>query len=416
MCSVGDEGLTLMESPHTDFLSDNTCKKCQQENTAEVILRKKDIYCKSCFLVNATHKFRAALGKSKIIRQGDKVLVAFSGSASSIAMVHLINSGLSMNTHKKLIFDPFVVYVDEGACYGLSPDKRQEMLQEIRDLLKDYHIPAYSTSIEMMFNNEKICPINDVASYSKCSELDQILAEFKCSTARQDFLKKLRYKTLLEAAALLGCSKILTAETLVDTASNILSNISLGRGAQLPYDVGFCDSRLEGIKVLRPMQEYGSEEIEYYNKFHELNSIKDYSCRISMKPIDSIQNLTKKFVTDLQENFPSTVSTVYRTGAKLSIGNEDSNVNEKCALCQVICSDMKTISTPDETSCNGKKCNCKSDNTLTKEEMVDSLCYGCRLILKEVGSIDHLPRFVKDLAERSSKLKQMRAEIKDFLL
>ncbi|RZF42480.1 hypothetical protein LSTR_LSTR004399 [Laodelphax striatellus] len=456
MCSVGDDGLTLMECEESPVLSGNTCKKCQQENTAEVVLRKKDMYCKNCFLVNATHKFRAALGKSKIIRQGDKVLVAFSGNPSSVAMVHLINCGLSMDTHKKLIFDPFIVYVDEGASHGLSSEKRQSMLRDIHNLLKDYNIPAYSTSVDMLFNNANnerisIFPISN-SMVEKCGVLEKILAEFKCPTARQDFLKRMRYKALREAAALLGCSKILTSETLVDTASNILSNISLGRGAQLPYDIGFCDSRLEGFKVLRPMQEYGSDEIEYYNQFYGLNSIKDYNSEINTKPTNSIQILTKKFVTDLQENFPSTVFTVYRTGAKLSIANEDNDLNEKCSLCQgpldtsVIESsslqatqfssyvstsgpsginsnvtpsadtDTKINLGSNEESCGKKKCKCKSDNTLTKVEMIDSLCYGCRLILKEIGSADHLPRFVKELAGSSNKLKQMRAEIEDFLL
>jgi cytoplasmic tRNA 2-thiolation protein 2 len=53
-----------------------------------------------------------------------------------------------------------------------------------------------------------------------------------------------------------------------------------------------------------------------------------------MNPPASIQELTETFVTDLQENFPATVSTIFRTGDKLSVGSgmpED----EGCALCQV---------------------------------------------------------------------------------
>ena len=36
------------------------------------------------------HKFRSAIGKSKLIRDGEKVLVAFSGGANSSALLHLI--------------------------------------------------------------------------------------------------------------------------------------------------------------------------------------------------------------------------------------------------------------------------------------------------------------------------------------
>jgi len=37
-----------------------------------------------------THKFRSAFGKSKIIRDGEKVLVAFSGGQASTAMLYLV--------------------------------------------------------------------------------------------------------------------------------------------------------------------------------------------------------------------------------------------------------------------------------------------------------------------------------------
>lgn len=45
--------------------------------------------------------------------------------------------------------------------------------------------------------------------------------------------------------------------------------------------------------------------------------------------------LTRNFVDELQENFPSTISTVYRTGAKLTIENEAAQAMETCSLCMV---------------------------------------------------------------------------------
>lgn len=60
----------------------------------------------------ATHKFRASLGKSKLVRKGDKVLVGFSGSSSSLALLHLIMTGIKEEAHKKLVFEPCIVYID----------------------------------------------------------------------------------------------------------------------------------------------------------------------------------------------------------------------------------------------------------------------------------------------------------------
>jgi hypothetical protein len=53
-----------------------------------------------------------------------------------------------------------------------------------------------------------------------------------------------------------------------------------------------------------------------------------------MNPHASIQNLTETIVTDLQEDFPATVSTIFRTGDKLSMGSSTSQ-DECCVLCQV---------------------------------------------------------------------------------
>jgi hypothetical protein len=53
-----------------------------------------------------------------------------------------------------------------------------------------------------------------------------------------------------------------------------------------------------------------------------------------MDPHASIQKLTETFVTELQEDFPATVSTVFRTGDKLSMGSSTAE-DECCVLCQV---------------------------------------------------------------------------------
>ena len=38
-----------------------------------------------------THKFRATIGKNKILEKNEKVLVPYSGSGSSVAMLNLIS-------------------------------------------------------------------------------------------------------------------------------------------------------------------------------------------------------------------------------------------------------------------------------------------------------------------------------------
>ena len=54
------------------------CKKCRVAEP-KLTLRKKDSYCVECFLSASRHKFRATLGKHKVMKLDEKVLVFFEG-------------------------------------------------------------------------------------------------------------------------------------------------------------------------------------------------------------------------------------------------------------------------------------------------------------------------------------------------
>lgn len=54
----------------------------------------------------------------------------------------------------------------------------------------------------------------------------------------------------------------------------------------------------------------------------------------SDNPYDSVHSLMKKFVVDLQINYPATIATILRTGDKLSL-DQNIQINEKCKLCKV---------------------------------------------------------------------------------
>lgn len=116
MCSVGDDHFETEETkcmPAKEKLTslDAKCNKCREEPPV-VLLRSKDVYCKSCFLSGTNHKFKALLGKHKLIRAGDRVLVHHKLGHPSTALLHFLRTGLDLNTPKKLRFDVTVVYIE----------------------------------------------------------------------------------------------------------------------------------------------------------------------------------------------------------------------------------------------------------------------------------------------------------------
>ena len=66
-------------------------------------------------MVYAVHKFRSAIGKSRVIVPSDKVLIAFSGGLASSALLHFVKEGIK---EAKLRFSVAVVYVN-GKSLGL---------------------------------------------------------------------------------------------------------------------------------------------------------------------------------------------------------------------------------------------------------------------------------------------------------
>ena len=98
MCSLAESDFPCNDddasSVDTDVSSNSTvCKKCRLAD-AELTLRTKDRYCRPCFIVAATHKFRATLAKNRVMRHNDNVLVDFDGGQSSVALMKLIQSSL----------------------------------------------------------------------------------------------------------------------------------------------------------------------------------------------------------------------------------------------------------------------------------------------------------------------------------
>ena len=86
-----------------------SCKKC--ESPKSVILRKKDYYCDDCFMVNTHHKFRACIGKNKILSPNENVLIGLSGGLGSTVLLDLVHHGVSLENTRKLRIVPFFVHI-----------------------------------------------------------------------------------------------------------------------------------------------------------------------------------------------------------------------------------------------------------------------------------------------------------------
>lgn len=68
--------------------------------------------------------------------------------------------------------------------------------------------------------------------------------------------------------------------------------------------------------TIRPLRDFAAKEISYYVLFNKLEDFVHSNFLTATSADESIQKTTEQFVNELQVEFPSTMSTIFRTGEK----------------------------------------------------------------------------------------------------
>ncbi|NXD73086.1 CTU2 protein, partial [Eolophus roseicapillus] len=434
-----------------------TCMKCGK-GSAALIIRVGDPFCRNCFREYFMHKFRAMLGKNRIIFPGEKVLLAMSGGPASSAMLRQVQEGLSRETAKKLRFIPSVIYVDEGAVRGQSPAQREQSLACMETLLQATGFPYYVVHLEQalelptsILRPGPVAPSEPGVSYKEAvegfiqqqrqkgygdkdsdtslpdpgsgdslegrpaapclpaaaltQELLKLFEAVETLTAKEELLQMLRIHLILQTARTKGYTKVMTGESCTRVAIKLLTNLALGRGAFLAVDTGFKDNRHGDVMVVRPMREYMAKEIAFYNHFFNVPTVIAPPLPTKRRDKPSIHHVVERFLMGLQEDFPSTISTIYRTGEKLSADQAKASCeSQRCLLC--LCaldldggewggqwggsggpSGSRVSMQARQGCCAGTRGTAESHcprRAERKSAYIPLLCYGCRLTFKEL--------------------------------
>ncbi|XP_068267780.1 cytoplasmic tRNA 2-thiolation protein 2 [Nyctibius grandis] len=442
------------------------CVKCGQ-GSAALVIRVGDAFCRGCFREYFVHKFRAVLGKNRVIFPGEKVLLALSGGAASSAMLRQVQEGLSRETAKRLRFVPGLIYVDEGAVRGQSPAQREQSLASVETLLRatgfPYHLahleqalelppsilrpgpggsgepsPSYKEAVEGFIQQQwqegdnggtslpglgnpdtpaGKPPAPRLPPAARTQELLRLFGAAETPTAREELLQMLRTHLILQTARTRGYAKVMTGESCTRVAIKLLTNLALGRGAFLAVDTGFLDDRHGDVLVVRPMREYAAKEIAFYNHFFGVPTVVTPPLPTKRRDKPSIHRLMERFLLGLQEDFPSTISTVYRTGEKLSPAPaKASSESERCLLClcaldiageEELALEPTLIMEEPELEGNGCCQDTPAAGAESKAAFIPLLCYGCCLTFKELGPLATLPPYVRAEAQRRIRRAEM---------
>ena len=217
MCSVVD-GAFMEEVETTETVTKTVCQKCKTEKPS-ITLRKKDVYCKSCFLVNCNHKFRSTLGKNKAIKINDRVLVAFSGSQGSLALLKLIrNSFDDENNPKKITYSPHILIIDES-----SSSNSDFQFQDVKSLAEKFNFPLFTVHLAKVLDLDDGKVLDSIPSDKCKDDLMKLLNESSDESCKVTLMKSLRTKLITEVAKEIQCCKIFSGECATSLAVTLLS-------------------------------------------------------------------------------------------------------------------------------------------------------------------------------------------------
>lgn len=322
MCSVDTDGITEMISVSKEIAlgSDVGCRKCGIK-PVEVVLKKTDPYCGACFLSYATHKFRSCLGKHKLLPSGACVLVGSSGGAASSALLHLVKEGLALTTNKRLRLEPAFIHVDEQCCSSIDTGYAA---QRACDAVLRLGFPCYYTTLEAALSPQPLTPVlysqgcnldnlrHQTSSPELQTQLESLMQGCNSDTARESVCSSLLARCLVSSAVSLQYPWLLQGHSASRVATEILASMAEGAGSHIAARVGFVHrDPTSGVSVVRPLRELQHEELLQYLALYDLPYIEHHHTN------NTIRGCTHNFLSGLQEGFPSTIPTVFRTGDKL---------------------------------------------------------------------------------------------------
>lgn len=271
------------------------------------------------------------------IPKNPRVLLAVSGGASSRCLLELFarfSKTDPANPQRLSQFpDVVVCHVDQA---GLV--ERPYLGNHVEKLAQDYNLPYTRVSLESIFDANSLC-LND-GSLTECDEtkemenLERLKHSVRHSTSmtnQEDLFYLYTMRCLYEEARRQRCNVLALGDNATLLAIRTISDTSKGRGFNLPDSIALCHSTSFGLQIIRPLKDHLAKEINLFNEFKSLEFFSHKNLTSDNDKKVSIERLTFDFITSMQDELPSTVSTITRTAFKIpSLITDASAV---CLLC-----------------------------------------------------------------------------------
>ncbi|MCJ1329454.1 cytoplasmic tRNA 2-thiolation protein 2 [Thelotrema lepadinum] len=205
------------------------------------------------------------------------------------------------------------------------------------------------------------------------SNLHRYLSRLPSTSSFEDISAILRTQLVIHRARVLGCEAILWGDSTTRLAERTLAETAKGRGFSLPWLVN--DSSPHGIELIYPLRDLLRKELALFTSVTE-PSLERYITRgsptlnqVKSSKKSTIDGLMTQYFESVEQNYPSIVNNVVRTGSKLR-PSEDFQDQSRCQVCN--------LPLNDEDDLNREELKNREEGSWAESDrQVQSLCYGC---------------------------------------
>ena len=229
-------------------------------------------------MLNAVRQY---IADNRLLKVGDKVIVALSGGADSVALLHVL---ISLKEEYKLTL--YAAHFNHG-IRGEEADRDEAF---VVDLCSDHDIPLYRRKADVP------------AIAAESGESLELCG------------RNLRYKFFDETAASVGGVKIATAHHSSDNAETVLWNITRGSGIG-----GLCGIPAKRDNIIRPLLCCSRDQIEDYCRENDLRYVTDST---NLSDDYTRNKLRHQVIPVLQELNPNVEESIGRTASIMQEADE----------------------------------------------------------------------------------------------
>ncbi|SCW02420.1 LAFE_0F06040g1_1 [Lachancea fermentati] len=363
-----------------------SCQRCKVSSAS--VLSRKEYFCDTCFRKFVSLKQRKQMMSGeyfqqlfKVIYQDKKktqeeadminnesrILVPLSLGSSSLVLLDILNDTLTEQklTHKgKTGFqvDVITLFLTSEAT------KVREFVEKLKseryvsnyDKL-NFHLIDIQSFFQSGTHLFRVI-LDDISYTAKKSKLNEneysvqgLLESFTNRSAREDIFSILVERLIKTFAYQHSFKAILWGHSMTRLADGIISSVVKGRGSQIPdaLDDENMDSSYEcRFKNLHPLRDVLLSEIDAYcfitglteytyqyrpqqNLLLASDSTKGSNNATSRLARNmTINELARQYFENIEEGYSNIISTVVRTGAKLTSPIDTLSEQQQCCICE----------------------------------------------------------------------------------